>query len=320
MTAIGRAILVVGVLWLGAALAGGAAAQQSSVPHDALNAIAEAGYAANQAELDASSQLFERRAAAARLRAAVISALAEHPRYATDILRTANNAAPRHRNYIAKAVGDAFPGYRQLALSEAGAPQQAPRLVRTATAEAQQAKPEPQAAAAVREQPAAAPETMMRKEFGLAAFVIGAGGHDVGAFGRKKESGADINMEIRFTPFDGWLWEILQSPEPHIGGHYNTDGNTNQLYFGGTWMFDLGWGFFAGGSLSIAVHDGETDTDSLDRKELGLPVLFRESAEFGFRIGQHHGISLHLDHISNAGIDENNEGLDTFGLRYTYRI
>ena len=127
-------------------------------------------------------------------------------------------------------------------------------------------------------------------------------------------------MEINFTPFGGWLWDFLQSPEPHIGGHYNTDGNTNQLYMGGTWMFDLGWGFFGGGSLSLALHDGETDTEELDRKELGLPILFRESLEFGYRVDDHHGISVHLYHISNAGIDENYEGLDTFGLRYTYRI
>ncbi len=308
MALIRRVLIVAGMLWLGAVMSGGAAAQESAVPDEILRQIAAAGAAAERAEAGASTPLFERRATAARLNAAVISALASHSRHAGVILQTAMASAPRHRDYVAEAVTAAFPGYRDLAWQLAGSPQAAPRPVRIAAMEG-----EAEAAPAIREtQPAS-------RDFALSAVVIGAGGHDVGAFGHRKESGADINMELRFTPFGGWLWDILQSPEPHIGGHYNTDGNTNQLYFGGSWMFDLGWGAFAGGSLSLALHDGETDTESLDRKELGLPILFRESLELGYRLGEHHGISLHLDHISNAGIDENNEGLDTFGLRYTYR-
>ncbi len=309
MTAIWRAVILAGALWLGATLSGGVAAQESTLGSDILPAIAEAGEAAERAEAGASTPLFERRAAATRLSASVISALANDPRHARAILRTAMASAPRHRIYVANAVVAAFPGYTDLAWSEANIPQSAPRLVRTSAKQA-----EPAASPAIGE------SIETGGGFGLSAIVLGAGGHDVGVFGRRKESGKDLNFELRFTPFGGWLWDFLQSPEPHIGAHLNTDGNTNQLFFGGTWMFDLGWGVFAGGSLSLALHDGETDTDLLDRKELGLPVLFRESAEFGYRLDEHHGISLHLDHISNASIVENNEGLETFGLRYTYRI
>jgi lipid A 3-O-deacylase len=313
MTAMWRIFAVAGLLWLCAGLIGGAAAQEGAVPRDVLASIATAGSAANQAEMDPATQLFERRAAATRLRAQVISAIASHPGNAVEILRTAYAAAPRHRDYVANGVGDAFPGYRALALREAGTVRPQPRLIRASASET--------VASEIPREAAARPsETPMHREFGLSAIVLGAGGHDVGVFGHRKESGADTNFELRFTPFGGWLWELLQSPEPHIGVHYNTDGNTNQFFAGGTWMFDLGWGIFAGGSLGFALHDGETDTDKLDRKELGLPVLFRESAEIGFRLDHHHGFSLYLDHISNAGIDENNEGLDTFGLRYTYRI
>ncbi|MFP6688677.1 MAG: acyloxyacyl hydrolase [Alphaproteobacteria bacterium] len=311
MAVIWRALIVAGGLWLGAVLSGGVAAQEPGIPGDILRDIAAAGRAAERAEATATTPLFERRAASTRLSASVISALASYTRDATAILRTAMASAPRHRNYVTNAVTAAFPGYADLARREANLPQSAsaPLLVRTA--------------AETDESRASYTNTEAMdsgEEFGLSAIVIGGGGHDVGAFGNRKESGKDVNMEINFTPFGGWLWNFLQSPEPHIGGHYNTDGNTNQLYMGGTWIFDLGWGFFAGGSLSLALHDGETDTEELDRKELGLPILFRESLEFGYRVDDHHGISLHLDHISNAGIDENNEGLETFGLRYTYRI
>ncbi len=308
-----RVVIVVSLLGLGTALSGGAVAQEASVPQHILLAIAEAGEVAHRTEVRASTPEFERRAVATRLSAQTVSAIASYPRDARTILRTAMSASPRHRIYIAEKVTAAFPGFKNLAWSEANAAPSQPRLVRASATETA-------TVARVEERPAAMKSPARDRDFGVTAVVLGFGGHDVGAFGRRKESGADLNAEIRFTPFGGWLWDFILSPEPHIGVHYNTDGNTNQVFLGGTWMYDLGWGFFGGGSLSLSLHDGETDTDDLDRKELGLPVLFRESLELGYRYGDHHGISLHLDHISNAGNDENNEGLDTFGLRYTYRL
>lgn len=310
-----RIMFVVSLLCFGAAPSGGAAAQDAGIPRYVVLAIAEAGEVAHRVEVLASTTDFERRAAATGLSAQVISALASYPRDARIILRTAMSASPRHRNYIAKKVAMAFPGYKNLAWSEANAAPNQPRLVRAVATETA-----PKSTASTVQEPAAIKASSRARGFGVSAVVIGFGGHDVGAFGHRKESGKDINVEIRFTPLGGWLWDFIPSPEPHIGVHFNTAGNTNQVYIGGTWMYDLAWGIFAGGSLSIAVHDGETETEALDRKELGLPVLFRESAELGYRITDHHGVSVHLDHISNAGIDENNEGLDTFGLRYTYRL
>ena len=311
-----RAVIVVSMLCIGAALNVGAVAQETGMPRSVLLAIAEAGDVAHRAEARASTPDFERRAVATRLSAQVVSALANYPRDARVILRTAMSASPRHRIYIADKVTAAFPGYKNLAWSEANAAPNQPRLVRATATESTDT-------ALLIDKPPAKTNTRSPvgdQGFGLTAVVLGFGGHDVGAFGHRKESGADINAELRFTPFGGWLWDFILSPQPHIGVHYNTDGNTNQLFLGGTWVYDLGWGFFGGGSLSFSLHDGETDTEALDRKELGLPILFRESLELGYRYGDHHGISLHLDHTSNASIDENNEGLDTFGLRYTYRL
>ena len=118
----------------------------------------------------------------------------------------------------------------------------------------------------------------------------------------------------------GMLGRWLLAPEPHIGFHANSEGDTSQVYAGFTWLFDVGWNVFAGGSLGLAVHDGKESTTSLDRKELGLRVLFRESAEIGVHLTDRHALSVILDHISNAGIDENNEGLDTVGIRYTFQM
>ena len=147
-------------------------------------------------------------------------------------------------------------------------------------------------------------------------IIIGGGSHDVGVFGRKKERGSDLNLEVRLLPIDWDIWKYIFSPTPHLGVHINTNGNTNQFFFGGNWMFELGSNLFAGGSLGFAVHDGELDTDKRGRKDLGMQILFRESLEFGIRFQERYALSIMLDHISNASIDDQNEGLDTVGLRY----
>jgi lipid A 3-O-deacylase len=142
--------------------------------------------------------------------------------------------------------------------------------------------------------------------------------HDEGPFSRRKEEGVDGNIEILFAS-PRWL-DIIWSPRPHIGGSFNSAGDTNQAYLGLTWDWSFWQGMFAEFSLGGAIHDGETDqgTAPLDRKELGCPVLFRESIGIGWRFQNRHSISLQLDHISNAKLCDTNEGLESVGVRYGY--
>lgn len=147
---------------------------------------------------------------------------------------------------------------------------------------------------------------------------LGALIHDEGPFSRNEEDGFDGNFEILFP--SPKLLKIIGSPRPHIGGTINSDGNTNQGYFGLTWEWEFWRSWFAGFSLGGSVHDGKTETTEIDRKELGCHLLFRESVEFGYRLAGKHGISVFLDHISNANICDHNEGLENFGLRYGYRF
>jgi lipid A 3-O-deacylase len=145
--------------------------------------------------------------------------------------------------------------------------------------------------------------------------------HDIGLFGGNAEDGADINAEVRFVSPDFLKWAF--SPRPHLGISVNTEGATSQLYFGLTWTATLfrdvvlrGDGLFVELSLGGAVHDGEIDTQRLDRKSLGSRVLFREALEIGWAFTPSQSISLMLDHMSNANLAERNEGLDNFGIRY----
>ncbi len=142
--------------------------------------------------------------------------------------------------------------------------------------------------------------------------------HDEGPFSRNEEDGYDGNMELLFTSPD--FLDVIWSPRPHIGFNANSEGDTSQAYLGLTWEWNFLDDAFAGFSFGGAVHDGEKTTTELGTKELGCHVLFRESVTAGYRFFDNHALMFHLDHISNAKICSQNEGLENFGIRYGYRF
>lgn len=147
--------------------------------------------------------------------------------------------------------------------------------------------------------------------------------HDASFIGSRKESGIDLSTEILFRS-PGFM-DLIGAPRPHIGLVINTSGGTNVLYGGLAWQWDdLIWdGFFAALSLGMSVHDGKLTTfepGAQGEKEFGSRMLFREALEIGYRFNEHHSLSFVVDHFSNANIESNNEGLDSYGIRYGYRF
>jgi len=157
---------------------------------------------------------------------------------------------------------------------------------------------------------------------------IGGLAHDVTFFGKHRESGGDVNIEMLFTP--PTILVIIGSPRPHIGADINTSGNTSDGYFGLTWgimliqnLFNPGDGVFVNGSLGGAVHDGSPLTGSVSppgRKLLGSRILFRESAELGYAITPTINVSGFLDHISNANLAPRNAGITSAGARFGFKF
>ena len=154
----------------------------------------------------------------------------------------------------------------------------------------------------------------------LSEIRVGLLAHDQGPFSSNKEDGLDVNLEFLFVSPD--LLDAIWSPRPHIGFTGNTAGDTSQAYLGLTWE----WGFwrraFAEFSFGGAVHDGELTTNMVGRtkKELGCRILFRQSVAIGYKFAGPHSVMAHLDHMSNAGICDENEGLENVGIRYGYRF
>jgi lipid A 3-O-deacylase len=143
--------------------------------------------------------------------------------------------------------------------------------------------------------------------------------HDVSFWSFHRESGTDINGEVLFVSPS--FLEAVWSPRPHLGATVNTDGNTSHAYAGLTWELPLfSSDFFVDGNLGLSVNNGRRDTDDPDRKSLGSPVLFRLGAALGYNLTEKVNVSLQFEHMSNAYLANENEGMDNFGLRLGYRF
>jgi hypothetical protein len=158
--------------------------------------------------------------------------------------------------------------------------------------------------------------------------------HDVHFLGGK-EHGIDLNPEIDSPAVipDSWAaqvpWYLRWMVQPRFGagGEINTDGYTNQAYFGASWKWLLApdvlrpgdaftFTFFFGPSF----NDGKILAHVPDRKSLGSNVLFREAVEIGYRINPVYEISVMVDHESNAGFARQNQSLNDVGLRLGIRF
>lgn len=149
----------------------------------------------------------------------------------------------------------------------------------------------------------------------------------VGVFAANLEGGGSeegdyvINGELLFGRLEGSYGDPILDhylrPRPHIGVSLATDEGTNQAYAGLTWDIKLTDRIFVETSFGGVLHDGPTDSDDPD--SYGCSLLFRESASLGFALSPRARLLLTVDHISNAGLCDQNQGLTNAGVRLGYR-
>jgi lipid A 3-O-deacylase len=152
----------------------------------------------------------------------------------------------------------------------------------------------------------------------ISELRLGVLAHDQGVFVATKEEGLDINAELFFRDL-GWFdggWEV----RPSIGASINLKGDTSQAYAGLTIGGPIAGPLFLEGAVGAAVHDGDLDIATTDRKELGCRVLFHLAASAGVMLSDSTSLSLYLDHASNANLCDHNEGLETAGARIGFRF
>ena len=140
------------------------------------------------------------------------------------------------------------------------------------------------------------------------------------------EGGVALSGEILFKAPD--ILSAIWSPKPHLGFSLaTTEDSTSFIYSGLTWRqsFFSDRAFFDFG-VGGAVHDGRVSFNAavdLPRSNgafLGCPVLFRLHGGPGIRLSKRWSASLQWEHLSNAGICDENEGLDNIGFRLGYRF
>jgi lipid A 3-O-deacylase len=133
-----------------------------------------------------------------------------------------------------------------------------------------------------------------------------------------KEDGVDINAEFFFN---GWTgnegeWQL----RPSIGATVNLEGDTSQAHISLNYGGPISESWFLEFSAGAAVHDGELETPDPHKKELGGRVLIRGAISLGVMLSETVSLSIYADHLSNAGVEERNEGLETAGLRIGFKL
>jgi len=154
----------------------------------------------------------------------------------------------------------------------------------------------------------------------ISEIRVGYLAHDIDAVSFNREDGQDINAELLFHSPDLSIFPNIGSPRPHLGVSANTNGDTSHAYTGLTWQWKWLGNFFSEAMAGGSIHDGNINLERNDRKALGSRVLFRLGVALGYNITSHINISIMFDHISNAYLKSNNEGLDTLGFRIGYRF
>jgi lipid A 3-O-deacylase len=159
----------------------------------------------------------------------------------------------------------------------------------------------------------------------LDEIKIGVLANDIALFERHVEAGTDVNFEMLFTPPE--IFKPIGSPRPDVGVTINSAGETQRGYFGLTWgitliqrLFGPSDSVWANGSLGGAVQNGFVDDAPPGRTNFGSPVLFHLSLELGYQASPTTSLSLFIEHMSNANLVPQNDGMTDAGARIGFKF
>lgn len=156
---------------------------------------------------------------------------------------------------------------------------------------------------------------------------VGVLAQGVGGWAPDKEQGVGLNFELLFKSPE--FLKVVGAPRPVIGVTAATDSDaTSHIYAAFEWQAHLTDRFFVAAAAGGAIHNGETDPydPAVDAARadstqfLGCRALFHLSWDVGYDFTRRVSASVHWQHISNAGLCENNEGLDHLGVRLGYHF
>ncbi|AXH09815.1 hypothetical protein CP960_07600 [Malaciobacter halophilus] len=101
--------------------------------------------------------------------------------------------------------------------------------------------------------------------------------------------------------------------------YIDSTNNSDELFissFQPVITYDFNKYFFIQGALGFAYLSDK----SFEDRKFGTNFQFKQSVIFGYNINKHLSTTLRYNHISNADLDDNNSGLDIFGLNLIYKF
>jgi lipid A 3-O-deacylase len=147
--------------------------------------------------------------------------------------------------------------------------------------------------------------------------------------GESKEEGFDVGMEIISSPIT--QLSLIGSPRAVFGLQANSEGFTNMAYAGilaqknvAEGVFSPDDAFYIEGTAAIAYHDGAIDVrlrpEDAEWKSHGSYWLFRTGFGAGYRFNERWSLTATFSHISNANLEQPNQGSNDVGLRVGMRF
>tara|TARA_B100000427_G_scaffold198313_1_gene164767 strand:+ start:2727 stop:3308 length:582 start_codon:yes stop_codon:yes gene_type:complete len=161
---------------------------------------------------------------------------------------------------------------------------------------------------------------------GLYEVKQGVLAHDRGWFGVNREGfGPDYNFELMFN--SPRFLKKIGSPKPVLGLTQTSTGGSSLYYSGITWQKNFATSWFVTGTTGIAYTNGlsklpQGQEPTGDKKiQFGSKWLHRGAVELGWNFYGNDTISLMFSHVSHGSmLDNKNQGMDEFGIRYGYRF
>lgn len=157
---------------------------------------------------------------------------------------------------------------------------------------------------------------------GIDEVRAGASIQSSGPLAPNVEEGTALAGEILFDAPSFLKWGPLQG-RPSIGGSIATSENATSFGHAGlSWRLSApAMPAFIDFGAGLAVHNGETSFDPatdfprVGSAFLGCRALARLHVAPGVKIGPRVRASVQWEHLSNAGLCSENEGLDNLGFR-----
>lgn len=156
-------------------------------------------------------------------------------------------------------------------------------------------------------------------------FRFGVMYNDLHLSRKREEGGVNINAEILFRrPYIYYGNKYLTffiNPRPHLGGSFNTAGDTSQAYLGLTWDYRLTNNLFTEVALGGAIHNGQLNAPGPGPgTSLGCRVLARGAVSAGYEFTEKIRLMITYTHIGGAGLCNSSSGLSTIGARIGYKF